>query len=54
MTLNELYIELSNYMQMDIDPNTPVIVCDTDFDPDPDVLCSFYCEERECVCLTIM
>lgn len=53
MTLYELYIELSNYLQMGIDPDTPVIVCDPEFDPDPDVRCSFYCEERERVCLTI-
>lgn len=55
MTLSELYIELSNYLQMDIDPDTPVVVCDTDFDPDPDpdVKTIFYCEERDRVCITI-
>lgn len=54
MTLNELLIHLTNYVQMGIDPNTPVIVCDPAFDPDPDVAYTFYCEERERVCITIM
>lgn len=53
MTIRELQAELAEYVSKGIDPDTLVIVCDIDFDPDPDVLCSFYCEERDRVCLTI-
>ena len=54
MTIRELQAELAQYVAQGIDPDTLVIVCDTDFDPDPDVACTFYCEERDRVCLTIM
>ena len=54
MTIKELMSELVTLMDMGIDPDTLVVVCDPDFDPDPDVFCSFYCEERDRVCLTII
>ena len=54
MTIQQLIDDLNSMIAQGVAPDTLVIVCDTDFDPDPDVLCDFYCEERDRVCLTIM
>ena len=54
MTIQQLIDDLNSLIAQGVAPDTLVVVCDTDFDPDPDVLCDFYCEERDRVCLTIM
>ena len=54
MTIQQLIDGLNSLIAQGVAPDTLVVVCDTDFDPDPDVLCDFYCEERNRVCLTIM
>ena len=51
MTINELMIELSNYVQMGIDPDTPVVLrCEA---YDAPVTDSYYCTESENLCLSI-
>ena len=54
MTIQQLIDDLNSLIAQGVAPDTLVVVCDTDFDPDPDVLCDFYCEELDRVCLTIM
>ena len=53
MTINELMIELSNYVQMGIDPDTPVVLRCEDDDSDAQVTGSYYCTESENLCLSI-
>lgn len=52
MTLNELFIELSNCLQMGFDPDTPVVVRD-ETSPDTDVTGVYFCTETEQLCLSI-
>ena len=54
MTVKQLIDDLNSLIAQGVAPDTLIVVCDADFDPDPDVLGDFYCEERDRVCLTIM
>lgn len=54
MTIKQLIANLNSLLEQGVAPDTFVVVCDHDFDPDLDVMCAFYREDRDRVCLTIM
>ena len=53
MTINELMIELSNYVQMGIDPDTSVVLRCEDYDSDAQDTVAYYCTESYNLCRSV-